>query len=63
MKRIIEYIKHQWNTPNPEGVTGKDSFMAFWFVIIMFLILSNLIFWLDKPEQSWIGDLLFPLAK
>ena len=50
-----------WNEMNPEGVTNKDGIFMFIFVIGTTLFFSNLAMWLSKPEQSWIGDILFPM--
>ncbi len=48
-----------WLEPNPEGVRGKDATLIFCFGIVMFVGLSNLALWISKPEQAWIGDIIF----
>lgn len=53
-------IHNWWTKPNPEGVSTQDAVFMFCFVIGMFLVLTNLGLWLMKPEQEWIGHLLFP---
>ena len=55
-----EKIKRWWLQPNPEGVRNKDAVLIPLYMISLMLVLTNLGFWLAKPEQSWIGHLLFP---
>lgn len=50
-----------WNEPSPEGVSNKDGLLVSSTMIGMMLVFINLALWLAKPEQSWIGDFLFPL--
>lgn len=63
INRLKKWKYRNWDEYNPEGVRGKDAFFMFCFVIGGFLLLTNLMLWLGKPEQSWIGDLLFPMLK
>ncbi len=55
-----EKLKNWWLKPNPEGVTMQDAVLIPVFTIGMMLIFMNLAFWLMKPEQAWIGEMLFP---
>ena len=50
-----------WNEPSPEGVSNKDGLMVTSIMIGMMLFFINLGLWCAKPEQSWIGELLFPM--
>ena len=50
-----------WNEPSPEGVSNKDGILVSFTALGMMVILINLSLWLSKPEQSWIGDILFPM--
>jgi len=59
-QKYKEKLKKWWLTPNPEGVSMQDAVLVPVTMISIMLILMNLAMWLMKPEQSWIGDLLFP---
>jgi len=59
-QKFKQKLKDWWLEPNPEGVSMQDAVLVPVFAISMMLIFMNLAMWLVKPEQSWIGDLLFP---
>jgi len=61
MKKSLKVkIKEWWLTPNDEGVSMQDAVLVPVFAIGIMLIFTNLCMWLVQPEQSWIGDFLFP---
>ena len=52
-----------WNEPNEEGVSTRDAVLVPTIMISMMLILINFSLWLMCPEQSWIGEMLFPFKQ
>lgn len=54
-------IYKYWNEHNQEGLRRKDCFYAICFVLTFLIVFANLTLWLSKPEQDWIGKLIFPL--
>lgn len=63
MKERLKKWKYRvWDEYNPEGIRGKDAFCIILFFIVATLSMMNLMLWLDKPEQLWIGKMLFPMA-
>lgn len=60
----LKKLKYKiWNEPNPEGLRGKDIFFLFVFFFTFYFVMSNLVLWLDKPEQEWIKYVIYPMAK
>lgn len=64
-KKYKEKINNWWFTVweeyNEEGMRGKDAFFMVLFIVGMFLTLTNLMLWMIKPEQEWIGKILYPM--
>ena len=57
---MIQKIKNWLNVPNEEGIDGKTCLIMMIMPVLMFLFFINLSLWMMKPEQEWIGRLLFP---
>ena len=60
MLKFYFNLKQFWLKQNTEGIRLKDAVLVPIIVIGMILILCNLALWIVKPEQSWIGNFLFP---